>query len=252
MITNVSESIELKLDDMMEFPKLERSYYKIEIKKYKERIRRATLYAKQIGRPIVFVFEGWDAAGKGGAIRRLTQEIDPRLYEVHNIAAPDPQEKVRHYLWRFWSRVPKKGYVGIFDRSWYGRVLVERVEGFCSIDEWTRSFKEIVLFEEQLANYGAIILKYWLHITSEEQLARFEARKNDPLRRWKLTEEDWRNREKWQNYTDAANEMFQKTNSSFAPWVIVPAKDKYYARIKILETAVETLESELQIPKKFQ
>ncbi len=242
----------LKLEDIVDFPKVERSLYKTEIKKYKDRIRRATLYAKQINRPIVFVFEGWDAAGKGGAIRRLTQEMDPRLYEVHNIAAPDPREKVRHYLWRFWNRIPNKGYVGIFDRSWYGRVLVERVEGFCSEEEWSRSYEEIVLFEEQLANFGTIMLKFWLHITSEEQLNRFEARKNDPLRRWKLTEEDWRNREKWGLYVEAANEMFLRTDTPFAPWILVPSIDKYYARIHILSVVAESLEKELNIPKKFK
>jgi polyphosphate kinase 2 (PPK2 family) len=252
MKDNSSKGRTMKLDDIANFPKVERSFYKAEMKKYKERIRRATLYAKHINRPIVFVFEGWDAAGKGGAIRRLTQEIDPRLYEVHNIAAPDLQEKVRHYLWRFWNRIPNKGYVGIFDRSWYGRVLVERIEGFCSEEEWSRSYEEIILFEEQLANFGTIIIKYWLHISAEEQLSRFEARKNDPLRRWKLTDEDWRNRDKWNKYVDAANEMFLRTDTPFAPWVIVPATDKYYARIHILSSAVEILERELSIPKKFR
>ncbi|TGL62686.1 UDP-galactose-lipid carrier transferase [Leptospira ognonensis] len=248
---NLSDRI-LKLEEVNVFPAVERNVYKAEMKKLKTRINRATLYAKYLGRPIVFVFEGWDAAGKGGAIRRLTQEIDPRLYEVHNIAAPDPQEKVRHYLWRFWNRIPNKGYVGIFDRSWYGRVLVERVEGFCSEEEWSRSYEEIVLFEEQLANFGTIIIKFWLHITSEEQLARFEARKNDPLRRWKLTDEDWRNREKWGEYVEAANEMFLRTDTPFAPWKIVPARDKYFARIDILSKVVDTLERELAIPKKFR
>ncbi|MCZ8158135.1 MAG: UDP-galactose-lipid carrier transferase [Leptospira sp.] len=243
---------QITLDGITDFPIVERSIYKTEMKHLKDRIRRATLYAKQEERPIVLVFEGWDAAGKGGAIRRLTQEIDPRIYEVHSIAAPDPHEKARHYLWRFWNRIPNKGYVGIFDRSWYGRVLVERVEGFCSEEEWSRSYEEIVLFEEQLAKFGSIILKFWLHITSEEQLARFEARKNDPLRRWKLTEEDWRNREKWDLYKAAADEMFLRTHSPFAPWIVVPAKDKYYARINILSIFAETLEKELNIPKKFR
>lgn len=248
---NLSDRI-LKLEDVNVFPAVNRIEYKAEMKRLKMRINRATLYAKLLGKPIVFVFEGWDAAGKGGAIRRLTQEIDPRLFEVHNIAAPEPQEKVRHYLWRFWNRIPNKGYVGIFDRSWYGRVLVERVEGFCTEEEWSRSYEEIVLFEEQLANFGTIIIKFWLHITSEEQLVRFEARKNDPLRRWKLTDEDWRNREKWGSYEKAANEMFLRTDTPFAPWIIVPAKDKYFARIEILSTVANTLERELAIPKKFR
>ncbi|GBF49299.1 hypothetical protein LPTSP4_08090 [Leptospira ryugenii] len=242
----------LNLNDILHFPSLEKEEYKTLLKQYKDRIRRATLYAKEKERPLIFVFEGWDAAGKGGAIRRLTQEIDPRLYEVHNISAPDVQEKNRHYLWRFWKRLPNKGSVGIFDRSWYGRVLVERVEGFCSEEEWSRAYEEIVLFEEQLAHFGAIILKFWLHISSEEQLSRFEARKNDPLKRWKLTEEDWRNRDKWPLYTEAANEMFLRTDTNFAPWILVPAIDKYYARIKVLSNVCQTLEDELKIPKKFR
>lgn len=226
--------------------KTEKSDYKLEIKKKQEKIRELTFRAGSEGRPLILVFEGWDAAGKGGAIRRLTQEIDPRLYEVHNIAAPEPQEKSRHYLWRFWNRIPKQGHVGIFDRSWYGRVLVERVEGFAKEEEWSRSFEEISLFEEQLTQYGAILIKFWLHITTEEQLRRFDARKDDPLRRWKLTEEDWRNREKWDLYEHAANEMFLKTHSPFSPWVLVPANDKYYARLQVLETCIDIWEKQLK------
>ncbi|WP_411822434.1 UDP-galactose-lipid carrier transferase [Leptospira sp. 'Mane'] len=232
--------------------KLDRSRYKLEMKGLKERIRVATLFAKQIKRPIVFVFEGWDAAGKGGAIRRLTEEIDPTLYTVHSIAAPTSEEKSRHYLWRFWNRIPRRGFVGIFDRSWYGRVLVERIEGFATEIEWKRSFAEIVNFEKQLIDEETIVIKFWLHIDSDEQLKRFDYRKNDPLKRWKLTEEDYRNREKWGKYEVAANEMFAETNSKEAPWILVPANDKYFARYFVLTQAVNFLEKNLNIPKKFK
>ncbi|TGN13998.1 UDP-galactose-lipid carrier transferase [Leptospira ilyithenensis] len=242
----------LDIKDLDLNQKLDRSNYKLQMKKLKERIRIATLYAKQVRRSIVFVFEGWDAAGKGGAIRRLTEEIDPTLYTVHSIAAPSSEEKLRHYLWRFWNRIPGQGLVGIFDRSWYGRVLVERIEGFATEGEWKRSFEEIVRFEEQLINDGAIVIKFWLHIDSDEQLKRFDYRKNDPLKRWKLTDEDYRNRDKWENYEVAANEMFLKTDHSEAPWILVPANDKYFARCFVLAQAVNFLESKLNIPKKFK
>ncbi|TGM54448.1 UDP-galactose-lipid carrier transferase [Leptospira biflexa] len=219
--------------------------YQIQMKELKNKIRELTFMAKAKNKPVLFVFEGWDAAGKGGAIRRLTSEIDPRLFEVHNISAPNEEEIKHHYLWRFWNRIPKKGHIGIFDRSYYGRVLVERVEGFATESEWVRAYEEIFLFEEQLQSFGTIILKFWLHISSEEQLSRFEMRKNDPLKRWKLTEEDWRNRDKWHLYEEAANEMFQKTDSPKAPWVLVPANDKYHARVTVLEAVVQKLKEEL-------
>ncbi|TGL72487.1 UDP-galactose-lipid carrier transferase [Leptospira jelokensis] len=220
--------------------------YQIQMKGLKNKIRDLTFLAKSKNKPVLIVFEGWDAAGKGGAIRRLTSEIDPRLFEVHHIAAPNEEEIKHHYLWRFWNRIPKIGHVGIFDRSYYGRVLVERVEGFASPPEWSRAYEEIFLFEEQLQSFGTIIIKFWLHISSDEQLKRFEERKNDPLRRWKLTDEDWRNRDKWQLYEDAANEMFHKTDSPKAPWLLVPANDKYYARVMVLEGVVNRLEEELK------
>ncbi|EMY68751.1 polyphosphate kinase 2 [Leptospira vanthielii serovar Holland str. Waz Holland = ATCC 700522] len=216
------------------------------MKVLKNRIRELTFLSKAKDRPVLFVFEGWDAAGKGGAIRRLTQEIDPRLFEVHNISAPNSEEIQHHYLWRFWNRIPQKGHIGIFDRSYYGRVLVERVEGFATESEWFRAYEEISLFEEQLVSFGTIVIKFWLHIDSDEQLLRFETRKNDPLKRWKLTEEDWRNRDKWSLYEEAANQMFQKTDAPKAPWFLVPANDKYFARTMILETVVERLQEELK------
>lgn len=219
--------------------------YQTKMKVLKNRIRELTFLSKAKDRPILFVFEGWDAAGKGGSIRRLTQEIDPRLFEVHNISAPNAEEIQHHYLWRFWNRIPKKGHVGIFDRSYYGRVLVERVEGFATESEWSRAYEEILLFEEQLVSFGTIVIKFWLHIDSEEQLLRFETRKNDPLKRWKLTDEDWRNRDKWSLYEEAANQMFAKTDAPKAPWFLVPANDKYFARVLVLDTVVRRLQEEL-------
>lgn len=220
--------------------------YQAKMKVLKNQIRELSFLSKEKERPVLFVFEGWDAAGKGGAIRRLTQEIDPRLFEVHNISAPNAEEIQHHYLWRFWNRIPKKGHIGILDRSYYGRVLVERVEGFASESEWSRAYEEILLFEEQLLSFGTIVIKFWLHITYEEQLLRFETRKNDPLKRWKLTEEDWRNRDKWSLYEEAANQMFQKTDAPKAPWFLIPANDKYFARTMILETTAQRLQDELK------
>lgn len=201
------------------------------------------LYRQQ--RPAVLVFEGWDAAGKGGAIQRLTAEIDPRSYTVHAIAAPAGDDKLRHYLYRFWRRLPPRGQIAIFDRSWYGRVLVERVEGFARPDEWARAYAEINEFERQLADFGTIICKFWLHISPQEQLRRFEERQNVPYKAWKLTDEDWRNREKWPRYEEAADEMLLHTSTPAAPWTIVEAEDKRFGRIKVLHTVAQRLEAEL-------
>lgn len=196
-------------------------------------------------RPVVLVFEGWDAAGKGGAIQRLTEELDPRSYTVHAIAAPTGDDKARHYLYRFWRRLPPRGAIAIFDRSWYGRVLVERVEGFARPDEWARAYAEINEFERQLVAFGTIICKFWLHLSPEEQLRRFEERQNVHYKAWKLTEEDWRNREKWPQYEAAVDEMLLRTSTPIAPWTIVESEDKRYARVKVLRTVVQRLEAEL-------
>ncbi|TGK83929.1 UDP-galactose-lipid carrier transferase [Leptospira montravelensis] len=246
MKSNASMSRILHLNQLNQEEKLSAEEYQLKMKVLKNQIRDLTFLSKEKERPVLFVFEGWDAAGKGGAIRRLTQEIDPRLFEVHNISAPNAEEIQHHYLWRFWNRIPKKGHIGIFDRSYYGRVLVERVEGFASESEWSRAYEEIALFEEQLVSFGTIVLKFWLHIDSAEQLLRFETRKTDPLKRWKLTDEDWRNREKWSLYEEAANQMFQKTDAPKAPWYLIPANDKYFARTKVLETVVGRLQEELE------
>lgn len=196
-------------------------------------------------RPVVMVFEGWDAGGKGGAIKRVTEKLDPRGYVVYSIAAPQGEDAVRHYLYRFWRRLPESGQIAIFDRSWYGRVMVERIEGFCAESEWKRAFREINQFERQLVDFGTILFKFWVHISKNEQLARFESRANDPLRRWKLTDDDWRNREKWEVYKQAVDEMLLKTSTVTAPWTIVEGDDKYYARVKVLQTLVDKLSTEL-------
>ena len=196
-------------------------------------------------RPVVMVFEGWDAGGKGGAIKRVTEKLDPRGYVVYSIAAPQGDDAIRHYLYRFWRRLPESGQIAIFDRSWYGRVMVERIEGFCSESDWKRAYREINQFERQLVDFGTILFKFWIHISKAEQLARFESRANDPLRKWKLTEEDWRNREKWNVYAQAVDEMLLKTSTVTAPWTIVEGDDKLYARVKVLRTLVEKLSKEL-------
>jgi polyphosphate kinase 2 (PPK2 family) len=196
-------------------------------------------------RPVVAVFEGWDAAGKGGAIKRVTERLDPRGYVVWPIAAPQGDDKTRHYLYRFWRRLPEAGQIAIFDRSWYGRVLVERVEGFCTRDEWLRAFSEINWFERQLVDFGTIVFKFWLQISQEEQLKRFEEREHTAYKSWKLTDEDWRNRGKWEDYQAAVEDMLLKTSTRGAPWTVVEANDKHYARIKVLQTVADKLKREL-------
>lgn len=198
-------------------------------------------------RSLIVVYEGWDAAGKGSNIRRVTEKLDPRGYEVYPIAAPAGDERTHHYLWRFWRRMrpPSEKQVLIFDRSWYGRVLVERVEGFCSEDEWKRAYREINDFERQLANAGAIIVKFWLQVSPGEQLRRFQERSNTPHKQWKLTADDWRNREKWGAYEEAVEEMLLRTSTLTAPWRVIEGNSKPFARVKTLSTLVSTLAREL-------
>ena len=203
------------------------------------------VYVQQ--RPVIIIFEGWDAAGKGGAIRRVTEKIDPRGYVVYPIAAPKGDEATHHYLWRFWNRLPETGQIAIFDRSWYGRVMVERIEGFCTEDEWKRAYREINQFERQLVDFGIILFKFWIHISKEEQLRRFEAREADKLKMWKLTPDDWRNRDKWDLYEEAVNEMLLKTSTVSAPWTVVEGNSKGYARVKVLKTLVNKLSDELKV-----
>lgn len=196
-------------------------------------------------RSAVIVFEGWDAAGKGGDIRRLVENLNPRLYRVVPVGAPNDIEKAHQYLWRFCDAVPMAGHITVFDRSWYGRVLVEKVEGFCTGEEWRRAYREINEFEKILADSGAIIIKFWLHIDRETQLERFESRMNDPEKRWKITEDDWRNRNRWDDYKTSADDMLQKTSTISAPWIVIESRDKRYSRIKVLKTVAETIEKEL-------
>ena len=201
------------------------------------------IYRQKI--PVILVYEGWDAAGKGGNIKRVAAALDPRGYEVVPIASPDKHELSRHYLWRFWNHIPKTGHIAIFDRSWYGRVMVERIEGLCG-DAWKRAYREMNEFEKELSDWGAVILKFWLHIDKDTQLERFSDRQNTPEKRWKITDEDWRNREKWDRYEVAVNEMLQKTSTAYAPWHIIESTDKKYARLKVLGIVIDALEAALK------
>ena len=188
------------------------------------------------------LLEGWDAAGKGGAIKRLTALMDPRGYQVWPISAPRDAEPRHHYQWRFWRHVPPHGRMAIYDRTHYGRVLVERVEGFCSEEEWRRGYREINEWEGHLLSSGCIVIKFWLHLSKDEQLRRFKSRERDPYRRYKLTEEDWRNRARWKDYEEAVEQMLQKTSTPMAPWTVVEANDKYWARVKCVKTIADKLE----------
>ncbi len=221
---------------------------------YKPRLIRLQVRLGQLGfqvyqqkRPVILAFEGWDAGGKGGAIRRITERLDPRGYVVQPISAPKGDDAEHHYLWRFWRRLPEGGQIAIFDRTWYGRVMVERVEGFCTENEWRRAYREINEFERQLVDFGTIMCKFWLHISQEEQLARFEGRRDTAYKAWKLTDEDWRNREKWNAYSEAVEDMLLKTSTTVAPWSVVPANDKLIARVFVLQTVVDALEQHLDL-----
>jgi polyphosphate kinase 2 (PPK2 family) len=227
--------------------KLEREDYRKKLTLYQLQLRELAyqLYVRK--RSLVVVYEGWDAAGKGGNIKRLTEKLDPRGYEVFSIKAPSGDGKTHHYLWRFWMRLkpPDEKQILIFDRSWYGRVLVERLEGFCSVEDWKKAYREINAFERQLADAGMIIAKFWIHISPEEQLARFQAREHTPYKAWKLTEEDWRNREKWEPYREAVDDMLIKTSTLTAPWTVVEGENKWFARVRAMETLVSLLSTEL-------
>ena len=222
-----------------------REAYKKEIDRLQKKLEllHSELYRLRI--PVVLGFEGWDAGGKGGAIRRLTSHLDPRGYQVCPTAAPNDIEKKHHYLWRFWNHMPKAGHIAIFDRTWYGRVMVERIEGFCREEDWKRAYQEINEMEAHLVNAGAVVLKFWLQIDKEEQKRRFEERMRIPEKQWKITDEDWRNREKWDQYELAVNEMLVRTSTTYAPWIVVEGNCKYYARVKVLRTVVEALEKKI-------
>lgn len=225
--------------------KIDKKTYKKELKdlQYELLSMQQFLFNNKVG--LIIAFEGMDAAGKGGAIKRLTQRLDPRGLIVHPISAPQAHEKRYHYLQRFWRKLPQHGQIGIFDRSWYGRVLVERIEGFATENEWQRAYDEINSFEKTLTDENYIILKFWIHIDKDEQLIRFHERLNDPYKKWKLTEEDWRNREKFDDYIIAANETFQKTDNAHSPWILVPGNNKNYARIKVLKETISWVKQEV-------
>jgi len=220
---------------------------------YVREVSRGQIQLRELGykvylqkRPVIIVFEGWDADGKGGAIKRITEKLDPRGYVVYPIAAPHGEDKTRHYLYRFWRRLPERGQIAIFDRSWYGRLLVERAEGLATEDEWTRAYKEVNSFERQLRDFGTILVKFWIHISREEQLRRFEERKAIGYKAWKLTDEDWRNRQKWGVYEDAVEDMLVKTSTRGSPWSLIEGNDKYWARTRVLAKLVKDLSAELK------
>jgi polyphosphate:AMP phosphotransferase len=216
------------------------------LEKYQGRLNTLQREASRNGFSTILVFEGWDAAGKGGAIRRVTAALDARDYQVIPIAAPTDEERAHHYLWRFWRHLPRAGRLTIFDRSWYGRVLVERVEGLAARDEWMRAYAEINQFEQQLADHDVVLVKYWLHVTPQEQLRRFRAREKSPYKQWKLTDEDWRNRRRWTEYELAVDEMVERTSTRVAPWTLIAANDKYAARIQVLKTVCDRLQRTLR------
>ncbi|MDD3518904.1 MAG: polyphosphate:AMP phosphotransferase [Chromatiales bacterium] len=224
----------------------ERGDYKERMQTYQGRLNELVWETYTQKRSCVMVFEGWDAAGKGGAIRRITNSIDARLYRVFPVAAPTDEERAHHYLWRFWRHLPRAGRLTIYDRSWYGRVLVERVEGFAAEHHWRRAYHEINEFEQQLAEHGIVLLKFWLHISKEEQLRRFRERERVAYKQHKITDEDWRNRERWGDYKAAVNEMVIRTSTEYAPWYLIPGEDKRVGRLEVIKTVCERLEAALK------
>lgn len=225
---------------------VDRATYDKRLAKLQDRLGRLALRAREAGRSTTLVFEGWDAAGKGGCIRRLIHPLDARYFRVIPISAPTEEERAHHYLWRFWRHIPRAGHLTVYDRSWYGRVLVERVEGFATPEQWQRAYKEINDFEEQLVEHGTVLRKFWLQISPDEQLRRFEARRRVPYKRHKLTDEDWRNREKAPQYTEAVAQMLSRTSTEYAPWTLVAANSKRHARLAVLDTVCKALRDALR------
>lgn len=232
----------LVLDELDQEQSLTQEVYKTAMRDYQLELLKFQRLISSAKHSVMIVVEGPDAAGKGGAIKRLVEKLDPRGIRVYSVIKPTAEEYQHHYLWRFWNKLPAYGQIAIFDRSWYGRVLVERVEGFAKDEEWKRAYQELNEFERTLTDDGAIILKFYLHITKDEQLERFKKREADPYKNWKITDEDWRNRRKWNEHNEAAEEMIELTNTSYAPWHVVPANYKWFARTQILKTAVRRLE----------
>ena len=225
---------------------MDKAEYNKKLDKLQHKLAELQIKLANSKRSMVLVFEGWDAAGKGGAIKRVTQALNPRGYQTFPTPAPTAEEKAHTHLWRFAKSLPAHGQIAIFDRSWYGRMMVEPIEGFCSEDEYSRAGSELNLFEAMMHHNGTIIIKFWIDITKEEQLIRFNDRANDPLKQWKLTDEDWRNRDKWDTYEKYVDSMIMQTNTPFAPWVDIESVDKRYGRIKVLKTIVDTLKKELE------
>lgn len=219
--------------------------YEKQLKKWQLRLLDLEQALRNSQRSVLIGFEGWDASGKGGTIKRLLDALDPRGYKAYGIAAPTPEEKRRHYLWRFWDRTPATGELAIFDRTWYGRVLVERVEGFATKEEWKRAYEEINQFEQQLCDNGTLVLKFWMHISADEQLRRFHDREKSPYKRWKITDDDWRNREKRDAYLKAAEEMFERTDTHNCPWDLIAAEHKWFGRIEVIKRVTKTLQDAL-------
>jgi polyphosphate kinase 2 (PPK2 family) len=229
------------LDDLDQKQSVEPDEYKKKLKEYQLSLLKTQLKIAKTKRSIILVFEGPDAAGKGGAIKRVTERLDPRWYRVYSIIKPTAEEYQHHYMWRFWNKLPKHGELVVFDRSWYGRLLVERVEGFAKAEEWQRAYREINEFERTLSDDGAIIIKLYVHISKDEQLERFKRREADPYKYWKISDEDWR---KWEEHNQAAQDVFAKTSTKIAPWNVIPGNFKWHARLKTLKTIVRRLETE--------
>lgn len=231
--------------DSLEYDRaiVDKKTYESELAELQLALLRAELKHRERGRSVLIAFEGWDAAGKGGAIKRLTEKLDPRGYHAWPISAPTDEEKRHHYLWRFWKRLPEHGRWALFDRTWYGRVLVERVEGFASEEEWRRAYREINEFERALMDDGITFVKIFLAITKDEQLRRFKERESNPYKNWKIGSEDWRNREHWDQYVAAAEQMFVETSVERAPWTVIGANRKWFARLQVLKTVLKALET---------
>lgn len=244
--THEEDGIPRVLSTVRDLPQMDLAEYETALSELQNRLVRlqAEVYERKV--PVIIVYSGMDAAGKGGNIKRLVQKLDPRGYKVIPIIVPTDEEKAHHYLWRFWKELPPAGRMAIFDRSWYGRVMVERIEGFCTEDEWRRAYREIIEMEEQWVDEGAVLMKFWLNIDAETQLERFNERMNNPYKRWKITDEDWRNRSKWDHYILAADEMIYSTSTEKAPWTIVEANSKYHSRISTLSSIASAIEVRLK------
>lgn len=236
----------ISLEELDQSKALSQEDYKKQLKQYQLQLLNMQLQLRERKNSVILVMEGPDAAGKGGAIKRVVERLDPRLVRVYSIVKPTPEEYSHHYMWRFWKKLPACGELSIFDRSWYGRVLVERVEGFCSDEDWKRAYREINEFERTLADAGTILIKMFLQVTKDHQLERFKRREGDPYKHWKISDEDWRNRRHWKEHTEAAEEMFEKTSTEQAPWTVIPANFKWYARVKTIKTVCERIAAALE------